>query len=146
MELVNCHHNKKVHRWVLECAAKCSLRIYSTFESKWVWWRFGHILCYAERCGNPASPGAVQLGFHLAFCYAQNEPLCALLHRPRSKGRAEHAAPQRSRCLEISNQGNKWSTPEMLFSSNRETSVLFHRPHIIIFSSLNCSFWSQLVT
>ena len=82
-----------------------------------------------EWCGNPAWPGAVQLGFHLAFCCAQNEPLCGFLHRPRSEGNSEQRAPQRSRCLEISNQGNKWSTPETQISTIKETSVCTWSPH-----------------
>ncbi|XP_042369819.1 transmembrane protein 47 [Plectropomus leopardus] len=58
-------------------------------------------------CNSTLGTGAVQLGFHLAFCCAQNEPLCGFLHRPRSEGNSEQRAPQRSRCLEISYQGNK---------------------------------------
>lgn len=79
--------------------------------------------CATEWCGNVASPGAVQLGFHLAFCCSQNEPLCGFLHRPRSEGNPEQRTPQRSRCLQISNQGNERSTPEMLIFSIKETSL-----------------------
>lgn len=57
------------------------------------------------------------MGFHLAFCCVQNKPLCEFLHRPRSKGNSENRAPQRSRCLEISYQGNNWDTSEKLVLS-----------------------------
>lgn len=123
IQLISCPvgWREKVYHWVLECWNPLGF-IPGLSQN------FAH-LCATEWCGNPASPGALQLGFHLAFCYAQNEPLCALLHRPRSKGNSEHTTPQRSRCLEISNQGNKWSTSEMLLSSIRETSVLFQSLH-----------------
>ena len=48
----------------------------------------------AEWCGNPASPGAVQLGFHLAFCCAQNEPLCGFLHRQGARATQSRELPR----------------------------------------------------
>lgn len=90
------------------------------------------VQCNTQRSGTFALPVAVQLGFHLAFCCTQNGPLCGFLLRPRIEGNLEQRTPQRSRCLEISNQGNKWSTPEMLMPSIKEMSAWILHSRLLI--------------